>query len=471
MARLLLLLCLLITLSACQNAATKQRVQSVAVPQQWQSLAHEQATSTLAQISNAPLQTQWWMRFHDPLLNQLIAQAIPQNNDLKIAYARLQQAQANVRAQRASFLPDFTFSLNATRGDSLILTGPAPINQFETSINVNYDTDVFGQKRKQYEALRAQVHASKAYQRQVLIMLLADVSRNYLQIRLQQNQLQLLEKDLNTQSQMVALTSNTFHAGLSPEDDYLQAKANYDYLLACRHPLEIQLTAAKNRLAILLGISVMQLPASLDEIKNIPIADSQIILQAPASVLAQRPDIAQAKHDLQAATAIHESAIAALYPDLSLTGLLGWQKNNFIVPGFPTFLSGQLWSIGGNVLAPIFNFGGLQAQVASKSAKQQQAFLNYQQTILKALAEVETNLNSYLQTYNREQQLAQALSKNNKLLTLAKRRYQIGLSGKTAVLQAEHIYYATQMDHLNAQGQRTLALIDTYQSLGGGWNT
>jgi NodT family efflux transporter outer membrane factor (OMF) lipoprotein len=198
----------------------------------------------------------------------------------------------------------------------------------------------------------------------------------------------------------------------------------------------------------------------------IPEAPSQIVLTAPAEVIAQRPDIRAAERRVAAATAQQGVATAKFYPDISLNGFFG-----LLSTSADTLMTGgsEAWSMGGGVLWPILNIGTLSANLDETKAEQKEALITYRKTVLTALADVETALASYNEEQQALQAASQQSSENHHAVAIAAERYKAGITSYGDVLTADQTLYDAQMSQVKARAMASADLVALYKSLGGGW--
>ena len=401
----------------------------------------------------------WWENFNDPVLNQLIGQAVEKNYDLKTAISRVKEARANRLSEAAVLLPEVDATGSVQRNKQRSPFSAKPLNTYQAGFDSIWEIDIFGGQRRRFEAAENLVEAAEADQQNVLISLRAEVARNYMEVRNFQSQIDITLDNIKSQGQSLDLTRSQRDAGIVSDLDVSQAQSLY-FSTSSRLPtLQTSLEQAKNNLSTLLGEQPGKLDEILSQVQRVPVAGNKFLIQTPATVIANRPDVKAAERQLAAATALQGAAFAEYFPKLSLTGFFGYQHNE-LVPG------GNIWSLGGNAVMPILDFGRVRAGVRVADAQQEQAFNNFQQTVLIALSEVQTNLVTYVNEEKRYEYLASAVASNKKAVELSKARYDTGIAAFTDVLIAQGELYSVESQLAQSEANVAENLIALNKSLG-----
>jgi NodT family efflux transporter outer membrane factor (OMF) lipoprotein len=302
----------------------------------------------------------------------------------------------------------------------------------------------------------------------VLVTLLGEVARNYVEARGCQRRLEIARDNIRAQEQSLAIVQNRFTNGLTSDLDVQQASTVLATTRAVVPALETALAASIHRLGVLLGQTPESLETELSTVAPIPAAPPVVPVGLPSELLLRRPDVALAERQLAAATANIGVAKADLFPKFYLTGVAGFEG----ISADDWFKSGsQFWSVGPAVQWRIFDAGRIRANIQVQNARQEQALANYENTALSAFEDVENALTAYAKEQIRRQQLEAAVKSSEESLRLANQLYANGLSNFINVLDAERSLYQAQ-DAL-VQSDRTISanLIALYKSLGGGWET
>jgi NodT family efflux transporter outer membrane factor (OMF) lipoprotein len=441
-------------------------------PARWsEPLAGGETNSTAATAA-------WWKNFHDSELDSLIERAACSNLDLRIAQARVREARAHYRMTSADFWPTIDASGSYARqresknqplvgpGDHLPPGVPFENSFYQSGFDASWEIDVFGGTRRAVESAKAQVAATQFGEREVLVTLLGEVARNYVEARGYQRRLEIARDNIRAQEQSLAIVQNRFTNGLTSDLDAQQASTVLATTRAVVPALETALAASIHRLGVLLGQTPASLETELSVVAPIPAVPPTVPVGLPSELLLRRPDVALAERQLAAATANIGIAKADLFPKFYLTGVAGYQG----VSADDWFTSGsRFWSAGPSVQWRIFDAGRIRANIQVQTARQEQALANYENTALSAFEDVENALTAYAKEQIRRQQLEAAVKSSEESLHLANQLYANGLANFINVLDAERSLYQAQ-DAL-VQSDRTISanLIALYKSLGGGW--
>jgi len=434
------------------------------------------ATQPAGQARAVDLPT-WWLAFEDPALTALIAQARAANLDLRLAFARLQQARAQYGVTAADAYPTVTANGGIThqrRSMHGLTAAPgsgAETNLYQAGFDASWELDFFGYVKHNVTAAGLDVQAAQASWDDALLTLTAEVARNYLELRSAQNRLAIAQHNIAAQADALALAQTRVQAGLSSDLDVAQAQALLSATRAQVPVFETQIQQTLHALDVLLG---REPGAVSKELAAAPAAavhggGSRILpLGLPAELLARRPDVRRAERQLAAATARVGVATADLYPHFMLTGSIGLQS---LQAG--DFFEGpsRFYTLGPSVRWPILDFQRLRARVKVQDALTQQALATWEKTWRTALAEVENALVAYYQEQARGTELRAALVAQQRALNLSEDLYRQGLVTYLNVIDAQRQVYGSE-DALaqsdNAVAQNLVALC---KALGGGWQT
>jgi NodT family efflux transporter outer membrane factor (OMF) lipoprotein len=420
--------------------------------------------------------TQWWKTFADPALDALIARSVESNLDLRSAEARIREARALYGVARADLYPQVNVGANASRnrfsvGSSPAISGPGvrgispEYSLFQAGFDASWELDVFGGNRRATEAARADIGAAVEGGRDVLVTLLSETARNYVNYRALQRRIALTNENIRSQQQTVELTRARFNAGLTSDLDVARAEAQVSTTRAQLPALEAAKEATLQTLGVLLG-GMGDLRGTLDATRPIPQSPPRVPVGLPSDLLRRRPDVRRAERELAASTARIGVATADLFPKFTITGSLGQQSSQFkhIADAGSTF-----WSIGPGVSWPIFDAGRIRSNIRVQNARQEQAAANYEKTVLIALSDVETSLNAFGNEQRRRDELQDAVNSQQRAVDLANQLYSRGLGDFLSVLDAERALFASQ-DALALSDQAVSAnLVSLYKAMGGGW--
>ncbi|ESS68814.1 nodulation protein T [Methyloglobulus morosus KoM1] len=445
----------------------------VPVPKQW----HESSVTAKQAQSD-----QWWQTFNDQELNQLITEAIAANLDLKQALWRVTDAREQRIATIAAGLPSISARNTASRrlnnSSSPSQSGGATsgggfgvgnqaINIFQLGFDAQWELDFFGGVRRAIEAADATVESEAENSRDVLVILLGDVARNYIELRSNQQLADITRKNLAAQRETQMLTDIRQQSGLASMLEVTQAQAQADTTEAQLPNYEALVKQSIHALSVLLGREPGSLALRLGRQTTLPTVTEQVIPDLPSDLLKRRPDIRRAERQLAVANASVGVATAELYPKVNLAAFLGLQ--NMKITDFTPL--GKSWSAASTLTMPIFNWGKLNANIKSKKALFEQAFLTYQSTVLTAFQEVEDTLIAYRKEQERQQALAKAVVANQLAVQLANERYGKGLTGFIDVLQTQLALYQSESLLVTSNAKVSSNLVALYKALGGGWQT
>ncbi|HEX5020349.1 MAG TPA: efflux transporter outer membrane subunit [Candidatus Binatia bacterium] len=423
----------------------------------------------------------WWTVFEDPLLNSLVERAVQSNLDLRVAEARIREARAVRAAATAGLWPALDTAGSYTRSRSSENAFNVPSqggtgggasgiklerNFYNAGFDANWEIDVFGGVRRAVEAADATIEATEYGRRDVLVTLLGDVARNYIDLRGAQRRLAVARANVKTQQDSLELTRVRFDAGLASDLDVARAEAQVNATAAQIPNLESATKEAAYSLDLLLGLAPGALWHELEKELAIPTLPPEILVGLPSDLLRRRPDIRVAERRLAAATAQVGSAVADLFPKFFLTGLAGMES----ISAGEWFTAGsRYWSIGPTIRWPIFDAGRIRANIEIRSAQQEQALNQYEKTVLAALGDVEKSLVNYSQEQVRYRSLNDAVAANRRAVAMAQELYVRGLNDYLNVLDTQRALYVTETELAQSEATMASNLVALYKALGGGW--
>ena len=409
----------------------------------------------------------WWDVYQDPILTQLIHTAIQQNYDVRIAAARVLEAQAQLGITRANQFPSASVGAGVFSQQSAQVSNLFPayeVNAGQLNLSVIWNLDFWGKYRRQTEAARAQMLASEWGQRAVISSLVANVATAYFQVRALDSELEIAKSTLESRQQSLQLTQTLFRHGSASDLDVSQSEQLVYTASEAIPDLERQIQQEENQLSILLGENPGPIPRGrtlTEEPVPVPVPAG-----LPSELLERRPDVRQAEGIIVAANAQIGVAKAAFFPSISLTGMGGLESNQL-----NRFISApsQTWYGALSVTQPIFEGGALRSQLRLSRAQYQEAVLSYQQTVQNALEQVSNALIATQKNREfREQQemLTRAAQRTDQLSEVL---YKNGGASYLQVLTSETNDFAAEINLVQAQLNERLALVQLYESLGGGW--
>ncbi len=421
----------------------------------------------------------WWTSFKDAELDSLILRAASSNLDLRVSEARLRQARAVRQGSAADILPTLDSSASYARArqsqnQPLIGALPLPPNfpfeysDYKAGFDASWEIDLFGGKRRALEAATAEWVGANEARNDVMVTLLAEVARNYVELRGGQLRLEIARRDLKLQEEALELARFRFQTGVTSELEVTRSAALLADVRATIPPLDTGLRAAMYAIAVLLGQEPCELVAELSPPMPLPPTPPEVPIGLPADLLRRRPDVRRAERQLAAETARIGSAKSDWFPKLSLTGDVGSES----VSLSKSFEPGSLfWSVGPSLQWRALDFGRVRAQVRAQTAVQEAALATYEKVVLISLQEAENAVMTYAQEQNRHRALADEVGENRRSLDMAVSLYAEGRVNFLDVLDVRRSLY--QSDDLLAVSDQavSLDLIALYKALGGGWQT
>jgi NodT family efflux transporter outer membrane factor (OMF) lipoprotein len=421
----------------------------------------------------------WWASFNDVELDSLIHRAAQSNLDLQVAEARLRQARAVRGGSAADFAPAVRASGSAARAKQsqnqpffgalpLPPNFPFEYSVYQVGFDAAWEIDLFGGKRRALEAATADWEGAIEARNDAMLSLLAEVARNYIELRGAQHRLDIARRDFHLQEEALDLTRARLEGGVATELDVTRAAALLAGMQAAIPPFETAERAAMYGLAVLLGRQPGELVAELSSSGAMLPMPPEVPIGLPSDLLRRRPDVRRAERQLAAETARVGVTKSDWFPKVSLIGDVGAESvslSNWFEPG------SRFWSIGPSVQWNALDFGRVRAQVRAQTAVQEAALAMYQKTVLVSLQDAENAIVTYAQERNRHRALADAVAENRLSLELADSLYENGRVNFLDVLDARRSLYQSD-DQLAVSDQSvSLDLIMLYKALGGGWET
>jgi NodT family efflux transporter outer membrane factor (OMF) lipoprotein len=467
---------IMVIAAACLPAAcTPTRVSdqvSLSVPKHWSNAAGDQAGEDRSSL------TSWWKGFHDPMLDDLIAQALTANQDLKIATARVREANALVIMAESTLYPSIDFGTMGGREKSIDRIIPFPGSTgielitptgdaVTTGLNLKWEIDLFGGNQLTAEAAAAQSLGTVEGRRSLQVGLLAQVATNYLELRGVQRQTTLLNENIAVQRERLRLLEAFYRAGLATDLDVTRQKSLLHATESSVPLLTNVKTTLIHRLGVLLGKAPNHLEKRLSQAVPLPMALPKIPQLLPSSLLAQRPDIRRAQTEVSAAAASLGAAWADLLPKFVLSASGGFGA--LALGGFPSLAEG-VYTLGSGLTAPIFNAGRIRAHITAADARLEQAATAYEKTFLIALEEVENAFVAYSSAMARRDRLTQADDEALRTLKQTDAFYQRGAMNLLSVFDAEQSRLAVADELAKSETAVLVSMVSLYRAFGGGWS-
>jgi NodT family efflux transporter outer membrane factor (OMF) lipoprotein len=435
--------------------------------------AQYQEVGDWKQSAPADAQTRgaWWRAFHDPVLDALEDRVTAANQDIKAAFARLQQARAQTRIERSAYFPDLTAGSRATRS-RISLNSPtynrgraAVGNDFLLEADLSYELDVWGRIRNSVAAARASEQASAADLATLDLSTHAELATDYLTLCGLDTEQALLDRTVDDYVRAAQLTRVLFEGGAAARADVDQAEAQLETARTQATDIRLRRTQAEHAIAVLVGESPSTFhldsrPLQLD------VAPPSIDPGMPSALLERRPDVAAAERRVAAANASIGVARAAYFPVFSLSGTAGLEStrtSNWI--SAPS----RLWSIGPSAVVTVFDAGLHRAQSAQARARYDEQVATYRTTVLTAYQEVEDNIAALRDLEAESVSQAAAVTAAASALRQAQFQYSGGVVTYLQVVVTENASLAAQISAAEIQIRRMTAAVLLIKALGGGW--
>ena len=421
--------------------------------------------------------SRWWLSFNDPELNSLIERAVHANPDVEIALTRLQEVRQREAMLIGGALPEAAASVAAGKGTGSDATRAGALPPLRAGDNkgnlpqvrqvagfaASWELDLFGGYRRAIQAGRYDVRAAAAARSAVLIGVISDVARNYVDLRGQQQRLIILRGNIDSAKQSRDFEQARFDRGLTNEYDLQLAIREYETLLGELPLLQSEITSTRYRIAVLLGQYPENLASELSAVGKLPELPQSVQAGLPLELLKRRPDVTVAEDQLAVATEGIGVATAALFPQVALDGGIGTQSGTIGMHGT------HIWDFGPSLYWPLLDFGTLDAKVNIADLQAHEQLVAYKKTIIGAVEDADEAIASYGAQTQRLDNLVQAMNASARAVELAQKRYNRGLTDFLNVVDAERQEYAIEADYTTAEQSAADALIYLYRALGGGW--
>ena len=416
------------------------------------------------------LELNWWQVYEDETLQGLIREALTNNYDLRIAAARVQEAQAVAMQARSRLVPSLTYGGTVSRGrnDAFGQGFPnkgAVVNSVDATLNTFWEVDLWGRVRRLNESARAEFFASEQARRGVRLSLLSDVATAYFQLLELDQEWEITGETTNSFTESLNIFKQRMEGGTASALESSRAKAALDDAAAGAPQIREQISDAENQLSILLGRNPGPIERPALFLTRVTLPD--IPAGLPSTLLGHRPDILEAEQHLRSANAQIGVSVAEFFPTIGLTGFLGK-----VSPELSAFTLGgaNAWGIAAEGTGPLFEGGRLVGQYRQSKAARNEATLRYRQTILNAFREVSDALVARAQLAEIRGWYADEVDALKAAVKLSTERYVAGKASYYEVLEAQQQLFPAQLQLARAQRDQLLATVNLYKALGGGWH-
>jgi NodT family efflux transporter outer membrane factor (OMF) lipoprotein len=429
-------------------------------------------------IDNLP-KGEWWSVYQDQELNTLEKQALDANQTLKVSVAHLEQARATAAIQVATNFPTLGLVPTSTQpsAERNRLSGGRPTsspnisskafteNTYTIPFAVNYEVDLFGQRRRSIESAQAAYQASAADLENVRLVITAELAGDFFTLRQQDTEIGILNRTVDALTKGLQLVQSRHDGGVASGLDVAQEKTFLDSARAQAILLQQQRKQSEDAIAVLIGKPAPDFHLAPKEIESTP---PDLAPGLPSDLLERRPDVAEAERQMASTNAQIGVAKAAYYPSLNLFGGTGFQTANVanLITGPSIF-----WALGANIAEPIFTGGTRRAQLQYAKAGYDASVASYRATVLNAFREVQDSVTglTVLELAQQAQQSAVDSAKNT--LDISTDRYKGGLVSYLDVVTAQQTLLSNQQQLAVIQGQRLVTSVLLVKALGGGWDS
>ena len=401
---------------------------------------------------------EWWKQFHDENLNWLIQQTLEQSPDIRQAAARIDEARGLEKTSFAGLFPNITGIADGGRSRSLFLT-PVNSNTHDASFDASYEIDLFGKNREASNGANFNTQAVTKDYDWIKLSMAAEVARNYISMRAAEKQILLAEKNLESEKSTLTLVERQRKAGGSSEFDVERTALQVNQSAARIADYKRQKEIYAFTLVTLTGLTADQIKTHLTPAQDIPGIDLTAIADTPASVIANRPDIAAANLRFSQATSLKKSQAAAIFPTISISSMYGISKTAIVD-------SSTVWSLGGNAAVNLLDFGRIEGQIDAASAREGEAYETWRKAILQGIQDVESALTNVFRIQEQRISLKRAKTNAGKAVMLAQVRYKAGDESLLDVLDAQRQLIDADSALIDAENSYVTSVIALYKALG-----
>jgi multidrug efflux system outer membrane protein len=422
--------------------------------------------------SNQQTQVEFWKQFDDATLDQLVGDSLSANYDLRIAVGRLVQARALRNQSEFDLAPTVTASGGYTKQRTPAVEDPFggayATKLYNAGFDATWELDFFGGVRRNIQARDAELEGEVANLHDAQVSMIAEVARNYFELRGEQTQLAVARANVKNQQQVLQLAEAERTAGSGTDLDVARAQAQLSTTLSTIGPLEAAVSRSIHRLGVLTGREPDALTGLLSAPHDLPPLPHIIPVGSPTEMLRRRPDIRAAERNLEASTDLVGVAISNLFPKVTFNGSFGFAAA--APAGFGTAAS-RSYLIGPGISWPAFDLGRVHEQIAGARAGAVIALDQYHGTVLNALEETEDALVTHARDRDQLAHAQDAASASATAARLAMIRYQGGMVDFLSVLDAERTELQAEDALAQDRTEAATSLIAVYKALGGGWET
>lgn len=451
----------LLSLPCCIGNGTRHTAtDTVVVPSRWQQGAS----------SKKPLDVAgWWRRFHDPVLNGLIADALKSSPTVRSALEKVTEYRARRGGEAANLFPSLAANESGSgiRAKNGITGVTTTAESYKASFDVSWQVDLFGKQKQTLKAATADLEQIGENFYGAQVTLAADVATAYVALRSAEAQLSVVQRSLDTRGETVQLTQWREQAGTGDGLDTQSSISTLEQARSSMPVLKLSIVQSKNQLALLSGRTPGALDSRLANSRRVPEMIARTAVGVPAETLRQRPDVRAAERAVEAAFARTQSAQRERFPSLNLSGSIG-------IDAFKTrqifSADSAVASLLGSLTTPVLDAGRIRQNIRAVSSRERQTLIAYEATVLNALAEVENALAAVRRYSEQQRILNKATVAAREAATLAALQYKAGEVDLLVTLDAQRTLLTLEQQEVNATAQSAIASVQLYKALGGGWS-
>lgn len=462
MTRMRFVLCMCL-LPLALNAQQAEKYLTHPLPEKWQ-----QNDALFQQV--LPIDDRWWTVFEDATLDSLIHLAIDQNPSVLMALNRIDMAKANLGIARSVFFPTIDINGGWTRqqtsGNTGSSTPQAWNSYYNATLNMSWQVDVFGSIRMKVKAQKENYAATREEYNATMVSLCAEVASAYFNLREMQQELDVLQRNAQSQEAVVKITEVRYNTGLVSKLDVAQAKSVYYSTLASIPTTESSIIQYMNTLAVLLGLYPQEVEEALSTPRPLPDYMEPVGVGIPGQLLLRRPDIRAAERQVNAQVALLGVAKSDWFPTFFVNGTLGYTSHD--LRDF-TRKNSLTWSIAPSMSWTLFNGGERTNNIRLQQAQLDETINQFNNTVLTAMQEVDNAMSAYKNSIKQIVACREMLNQGKEAFNLSLDLYKQGLTPFQNVLDSQRSLLTYENSLVKAKGYSLVCLVQMYKALGGGW--
>ncbi len=407
--------------------------------------------------------TTWWELFGDTVLTYLIKTAVEENNDIKIAAARVDEYMGLYGVAKSDFYPKFNIGASGRVGEVNVEGEKYRSERYGLDLSTFWEIDIWGKIRRSNESALANLLAVEEVRRGVILTITSQIAIAYFDLLSLDSQLDIAIKTVESRARALDLFNERWEKGDISKLEISQLESEYWYAVSQVPLLEKNIVQLENAISVLLGRNPGPIPRG-DLLFDLALPE--IPESLPSELLERRPDVLQAEQELISANANIGVVKSQYYPSLSLNGLLGFSTNDISNLFDPASL---VWNVGGDILQPLFRAGEISSQVESAEAFQRQTLFNYVKTVQIAFSDAQNALIERVKTEEIYYSDGKRLDALSSYYTLAQMKYDEGATSYLEVLDAERSLFNSQLGYAQSRATMMKSVVGIFSSLAGGW--